>query len=98
MSRPMPSQPSPMSFEQMQEAGTNLVFMFTSIFTRPLELILRPWHGSRYHSPVVVFLSSALMLMLPLFAAGVEGALSTIPFGPHLSVTPAFDIGSLAKL
>ncbi len=95
MSRPIPNQSQTMSLDQFQDAGTNIVFMFTSIFTRPLELLLRPWHGSRYFSPIVIFLSSALMLLLPAFTATTQAVVGMIPFGPHFAVVPRFDIASL---
>jgi hypothetical protein len=98
MSRPMQNPSQTMSLDQLQDAGTNIVFLFTSIFTRPLELILRPWHGSRYFSPIVIFLSSALMLLLPAFTATTQAVVGMIPFGPHFAVVPGFDIASLAKL
>lgn len=86
------------ALDNLQETGTNVVYALASVFTRSLEIILRPWHSTRYFSIVTTFASSALMLLLPLLAALAEGLRNMIPFAGHSAPDIGFDIGSFAKL
>jgi hypothetical protein len=33
----------------------------------PVETLLRPWYGTRYYPPPVVFFSAVLMILIPAF-------------------------------
>jgi hypothetical protein len=80
------------------ETAMNLVENFCSVICRPVELILRPWHGTRYFPVPVIFLSTALMLFLPLFSAVTSGLFSIVPFMRVPQPVGVFGIGSLSKL
>lgn len=70
---------SGMNLNQLQDTAMDVVRTFCAILTRPVELILRPRHGSRYFSPVVIFGSTLVMMILPLFWAMGFMALRMIP-------------------
>jgi hypothetical protein len=87
-----------LNINQLQETAMNLVENFCAVICRPVELILRPWHSTRYFPVPVMFFSNVLMIFLPFFSAMAIGAVSMIPF-VRLQLPPGlFDIGSLAKL
>ena len=74
------SQPGEMNFDQM----LNFVYIVCSIFTMPIEIVLRPFYGTRYFQPPVILLSTLLMIFLPifsLFGGGITGML--MRFGPQ---------------
>ena len=51
-----------------------------SIVTMPVELALRPFHGTRYFPPIIMFFSGVMMIIIPVafsFAGAVGGL---IPF------------------
>ena len=65
-----------MSFGQMQNIGMNIVETFCSVLSMPVEIILRPWYGTRYFPVPVIFFSAFLMLLLPTFSAVATAATS----------------------
>ncbi|HEX3747698.1 MAG TPA: hypothetical protein VHW09_27370 [Bryobacteraceae bacterium] len=92
----MPSQnqqQSPMNIENFQTMMMNLVYLFTSVVTWPIEMVLRPQYGSEYFSPVTQFGTAVMMLFLPLFTA-LSGM---IPY-MHFRTLGLFGIASLSKL
>lgn len=80
------------------ETAMNLVENFCSVICRPVELVLRPWHGTRYFPVPVIFLSTALMILLPVFSAVTSGLFSIIPFMRVPQPVGMFGMGSLAQL
>jgi hypothetical protein len=85
--------------EHFQNTAIGLVETACSIVCRPLELVLRLSHGSRYFSVPVVALSSALMILLPVLGALAAAVIQMIPFAGHPS-RPAglFDMADFAEL
>jgi hypothetical protein len=83
---------------QMEEVAIGLLQLFTGIFSRPVDLICRPWHGTRFFQTPVLFFSSVVMLFLPIFSAVGDGIGHMVPFMPHAPVASGFDIGDFAKL
>ncbi|HTX35085.1 MAG TPA: hypothetical protein VME43_08690 [Bryobacteraceae bacterium] len=80
-----PQNSAPMSIEQYQNAAINITAAICAILTRPVELILRPWHGSRYFPPAVVFFSTLLMLFLAAMSSISSRAMHFLPpAGPQL--------------
>ncbi len=94
-----PGQEAPMSINQLQSMAMSVIDLFCSIFTMPIEIILRPQYGTRYFQVPTIFFSSMLMLILPLFSSAATGLVNMIPFhraapGP----VGLFGIGSLSSL
>jgi hypothetical protein len=89
---------SPFNLFELPNIAMNMVENFCSVIVRPVELILRPWHGSRYFTVVVIFLCNAMMIILPLFTSLASAAISMIPFAHPMAPIGMFDIDSFAKL
>jgi hypothetical protein len=70
---------------------------FCAILTRPVEIIIRPWHGSRYFTLPIIFFSNAMMIALPVLSILTTAMVSMIPFVRVPPPMGLFDIGSLAK-
>jgi hypothetical protein len=87
-----------MSIDQLQNVAMNVVEGVCSIIARPIELILRPWHGTRYFPVPVVFFSTMLMVFLPLLSAVATGLTQLIPGAGVRPPVGLFGIGSLSKL
>lgn len=87
-----------MNINQLQDTAMNVVEAFCGIISRPVELMLRPWHGTRYFQPPVIFFSTLIMILLPVFSAAATGLVSMIPFSHVRPPLGLFGIGSLAKL
>lgn len=81
-----------LNIHDLHNVGINALQLITSVFCMPVEMILRPFYGTRYFPPVVLFLSTMLMFFMPILSMGI----SMIPFVGHQA--GMFDIASLAKL
>jgi hypothetical protein len=90
---------SSLNLNQLQNYAMNMVEAFCSIFTMPIEIILRPQYGTRYFPVPIFFLSAVLMFLLPLFSSAADGVARMIPFS-QAPPPPAglFGIGSLSSL
>jgi hypothetical protein len=89
---------SSMSIEQLHNFAINLIHLICSVFTMPVEIILRPQYGTRYFPIPVTFFSAVMMILLPLFSSLANGMIHMIPF---VSVPPQpglFGIGSFSAL
>ncbi len=73
-----------LNIHQLQYTAMNVVENFCSVICRPVELILRPFHGSRYFPVPVIFFSTAMMILLPIFSVLTTTAVSMIPFAHAL--------------
>jgi hypothetical protein len=83
---------------QVQNIAVNVVDAVCSTVSRPIELILRPWHGTRYFSLPIVFLSTTLMIFLPVLSVVTEEVQQVLPFTHYHAPIGLFGIGSLSKL
>jgi len=94
-----PTSSGAMSVEHMHHTAINLVEALCSVISMPVEILLRPWYGTRYFPPPVMFFSALLMILLPVLSAVFTGIVGMIPFGPHLSrPIGLLDMASWAKL
>ena len=96
----MNSQPEPnlLNIVALEQMAMNVVENTCAIISRPVEMIIRPRHSSRYFPVTVIFFSNALMILLPIFTTITRTALSMIPM-VHLRVPVGmFSIASFAKL
>jgi len=88
----------PMDLLFNPDMAMNMVEGFCSVITRPVEMIIRPFHGSRYFTPAVVTMSSGLMMFLPIFSSLATTAISLIPFTNREMPVGLFSFASFAKL
>lgn len=92
-------QESPMNINQLQQFAMNVVENVCSIFTMPVEIVLRPQYGTRYFPVPIFFFSAVLMFLLPWFASAADGLIGMIPFhGDVPRPVGMFGIGSLSSL
>ncbi len=68
--------PGATNINTLHDQMCNIVYNLCSIITTPIEMLLRPRYGSRYFPPLVLALSSLMMVLLPVFS-GLGGM---IPF------------------
>jgi hypothetical protein len=68
------------NINHIQNSMMNLVYNFTSIVTMPVEIALRPFYGTRYFPPVILFFSAAMMIILPLLFSFAGAVGNMIPF------------------
>ena len=95
---PTQDQSGGLNINQLHETAINVVENFSGVVSRPVELIIRPWHGTRYFPIPVIFFSTATMIFLPIFSAFALGAISMLPLVRLQMPSGLFDITSLAKL
>jgi hypothetical protein len=86
------------NIDGFQNTAVNVVDAVCSTVARPIELILRPTHGTRYFTVPVVFLSTMLMIFLPALSAVTEDLEHMLPFTNFHAAVGLFGIGSLSKL
>ena len=55
------AQATAMSLDQLENTALNVVDALCSIVSMPVELMLRPWHGTRYFPVSVRFFASVMM-------------------------------------
>ena len=78
---PSITQPQPPgSIDQWQDQLINITYNVCSIVTMPVELALRPFHGTRYFPPIVMFFSASMMLIIPTFFSFAGTIAHSIPF------------------
>jgi len=82
----------------LEDTALNIVEFVCSVPSRWIELYIRPWHGTRYFSPAVIFLSSLLMIVLPALSSLVTGVAGMIPFSHYQPPKGMFDISAFATL
>lgn len=87
-----------MNLNDLHKAAMNMVEAFCSILCRFVELILRPWHGSRYFDVPVVALATLFMILMPLVSATFTGLVSMIPFSHPSHPVGLIGIGTITKL
>jgi hypothetical protein len=87
-----------LNINTLQDTAMNVVENVCSIICRPVELVLRPWHGTRYFPVPVIFFSTMMMVFLPVFSAVTSSVVSMIPFVHIRLPAGLFGIGSLAEL
>jgi len=92
-------QESPMNINQLQQFAMNVVENVCSIFTMPVEIVLRPQYGTRYFPVPIFFFSALLMFLLPWFSSAADGLIGMIPFhGDVPRPVGMFGIASLSSL
>ena len=87
-----------MNAEHLQNTAINGVEFVASVVSMPIEMMLRPWAGSRYFSVPVAFFSALLMMALPLFFLVMTSFLQMIPFAHMATPRGMFDFASFFQL
>src|SRR5579863_2410032 len=88
----------PMNLNNIHKYGMAIVETVCSIFTMPIEMILRPQYGTRYFSPPIAFCSAVLMVFLPIFSSAADSFGRLIPFARAAAPSGLFGLGSLSSL
>jgi hypothetical protein len=91
----------PMSVEQLQNGAMNAVETLCSVFSMPIEIVLRPRYGSRYFPPPIMFFAAMNMLTMPMIGEAFSSFHNNPLFiAMHKQAPPEalFGIGSLSKL
>jgi hypothetical protein len=98
MQQQQPQQQSP-NLEQLHRIAINLVEFFCSIIAMPIEIIIRWQYGTRYFPIPVVFLSTMMMVFLPLLSQAADGVARMIPFHGAAPPPPGmFSFANFASL
>jgi hypothetical protein len=87
-----------MHVEHLQNNALNIVEAICNVIAQPVEIILRPWYGTRYYPVPVSFFSATLMLMLPVIAAVFTSVAQMIPFVRIPLPVGVFGFAALEKL
>ena len=89
---------SGLTLNNAQDVAINALHFFCSILCMPVEIVLRPTYGTRYFPPANVFLSTVLMLFLPLLSTAATAVSHLVPFVGGPPPSGLFDITSFSKL
>jgi hypothetical protein len=87
-----------MNVEHLQNSAINGVEFICSIFSMPVEMMLRPWYGTRYFTVAVAFFSALLMMVLPLLGMVATSLMQMIPFTHIIPPRGMFGFAEFAKL
>jgi hypothetical protein len=69
-----------MSIDHLQDNAINIVYNVCSIVCMPVELALRPLHGTRYFPPLVMVFSALMMIIVPTIFSFAGAVGNMIPF------------------
>jgi hypothetical protein len=92
----MKSQPT--SIDHFQDNAINIVYNVCSILSMPVEMALRPFHGTRYFPPLVIFFSAAMMFLIPAFFSVAGAVAGMIPFVRMQASVGLIGMWGLSKL
>ncbi len=75
-----------LNLRHMEDSALNGMEVVCSVISQPVEILLRPWYGTRYFPVPVTALSAVLMIFLPLIGGMLMWLSHLIPF---VSIPPA---------
>jgi len=84
--------------EHLQTNAMEFVYAVCSIVSQPVEILLRPWYGTRYFEVPITFFSSAMMLLLPAIMSLFMNFMQMIPLLQVPHPVGMFSLGDYAKL
>ena len=93
---PMDNGPQ-MSIDQLQDRALNIVYNGASLFTMPLEMVLRPRYGSLYFSAANQFFTAILLTILSAFFTVTLTVGQMIPFVHFRGPVGIYGLGSLTE-
>lgn len=91
------SQPSS-TIDHFQDSMINIVYNLCSIVTMPVELALRPFHGTRYFPPIIMLFSMGMMILIPMIFSFAGAVAGMIPFAQVQASIGLIGMWGLSKL
>jgi len=91
------SQP-PASIDHFQDSMINITYNVCSIVTMPVELALRPFHGTRYFPPIIMLLSMGMMILIPTILSFAGAVAGMVPFARMQASIGLIGFWGLSKL
>jgi hypothetical protein len=88
----------PMNIDHFQDSMINIVYNVCSIVTMPVELALRPFQGTRYFPPVIMFFSGGMMIIVPVFFSFAGAVAGMVPFARMQASIGIIGMWGLSKL
>jgi hypothetical protein len=88
----------PASIDHFQDSMINIVYNLCSIVTMPVELALRPFHGTRYFPPLIMFMSAVMMIVVPTIFSFAGAVAGMIPFARMQASMGLIGMWGLSKL
>jgi hypothetical protein len=87
-----------MRVEHLQNNAMEFVSALCSVISQPVEILLRPWYGTRYFEVPITFFSAAMMLILPGIIMLFSNFMHMIPL-LNIPATPGmFGLGDYARI
>jgi hypothetical protein len=97
--QPEPQNHAPQgSIEDLQDRALNIAYNVASILTMPLEMMLRPWYGSLYFSPVNQFFTAIFLSVATAFTTTAQVVGQMIPFARIRGPVGIYGLGSFSEL
>jgi hypothetical protein len=87
-----------MRVEHLQNNAMELVYLLCSILCQPIEILLRPWYGTRYFEVPVTFFSAAMMIVGPAIMSLFTNFMQMIPLLQVPHPVGMFELGDYARL
>jgi hypothetical protein len=66
--------------EHLQNNAMEFVYAASSIVAQPVEILIRPWYGTRYYEIPILFFSAGMMMLLPAIKSLFTNVMQMIPF------------------
>jgi hypothetical protein len=87
-----------MRVEHLQNNAMEFVYALCSVVSQPVEILLRPWYGTRYFAVPVTFFSSAMMVLLPAVMLLLSNFMHMIPLLNVPAPVGMFGLADFAKV
>jgi hypothetical protein len=87
-----------LNVNQLEQTAFSLVFLLCSSICRPIEMILRPFSGTRYYPITVIFFSTGLVIVMPIVSVLTTSVVSMIPLVHARPPSGMFGVGSLFQV
>jgi hypothetical protein len=87
-----------MRVEHLQNNALEIVYAICSVISQPVEIILRPWYGTRYFPAPIQFFSAAMMIIAPGILSLFSNFMGMIPLLQAPRFMGMFSLGDYASL
>src|SRR5579863_2828067 len=95
---PGPGQGGALGIDNIQETAMNVIYNVASIVTLPVEIFIRPWHGTRYFSAPIAFLSAMMLIVASAFLGIATSVAGMIPLVQIRGPVGMYGLGSFTSL